>query len=92
MFSMKNRFINTNIHTIRRSYDLIFICSHTFISHSTRNVLKNISSAAIILNPILNLYDIKYRVENAQILDKDGPCVIVTKHQSFIDLIDKMNI
>ena len=47
----------------------------------------NVCLAAIILNPILNLYGIKYRVENAQILDKDGPCVIVTKHQSSLDLI-----
>lgn len=56
-----------------------------------RNAL-NIRLAAILLNPLLRLFGLKYRVENAQVLDKDEPCVIVANHQSSIDFIGMMHI
>jgi lysophosphatidate acyltransferase len=56
-----------------------------------RNAL-NIRLAALILNPILRLFGLKYRVENAEVLDEDGPCVIVANHQSSLDFIGMMHI
>jgi lysophosphatidate acyltransferase len=50
----------------------------------------NIRFASLILNPIFSLFGIKYRVENTQVLDKDGPCVIVANHQSSVDFIGLM--
>lgn len=56
-----------------------------------RNAL-NIRLAALALNPLLRILGLKYRVENAQVLDKDGPCIIVANHQSSIDFIGMMHI
>ncbi|CAF0812351.1 unnamed protein product [Rotaria sp. Silwood1] len=54
-----------------------------------RNPL-NIRLASILLNPIFRLLGLKYRVENAQVLDDDKPCIIVANHQSSIDFIGMM--
>ncbi len=62
---------------------LFFLCA--------RNAF-NIRLAALILNPILRLFGLKYRVENAEVLDEDGPCVIVANHQSSLDFIGMMHI
>ncbi|CAF1280761.1 unnamed protein product [Adineta steineri] len=56
-----------------------------------RNVI-NIRLAAQVLNPILNLFGIKYRIENAKVLDKEESCVIVANHQSSIDFIGMMRL
>lgn len=56
-----------------------------------RNAL-NIRLAALALNPLFRILGLKYRVENAQALDKDGPCIIVANHQSSIDFIGMMHI
>ena len=53
---------------------------------------SNIRLAALFLNPVLSLFGIKYRIENAQVLDKVGPCVIVANHQSSIDFIGMMQL
>ena len=53
---------------------------------------SNIRLAALALNPVLRLFGLKYRVENAEVLDNDGPCVIVANHQSSLDFIGMMNI
>lgn len=50
----------------------------------------NIRLAAIILNPILDLFGLKYRIENGHVLSREGPCVIVANHQSSIDFIGMM--
>ncbi|CAF2399573.1 unnamed protein product [Rotaria sp. Silwood2] len=52
----------------------------------------NIRLASIVLNPIFRLLGLKYHVENAQVLDKDKPCIIVANHQSSIDFIGMMHI
>jgi lysophosphatidate acyltransferase len=52
----------------------------------------NIRLAAILLNPFLRLFGVKYRVENAQVLNKDEPCVIVANHQSSLDFMGMMHI
>ena len=56
-----------------------------------RNAL-NIRLAAISLNPVLRLFGVKYRIENAKVLDEDGPCIIVANHQSSLDFIGMMHI
>lgn len=56
-----------------------------------RHVL-NIRTAALFLNPVLRLFGIRYRVERAQVLDTDKPCVIVANHQSSIDFIGLMHL
>ncbi|CAF1591016.1 unnamed protein product [Rotaria sp. Silwood1] len=56
-----------------------------------RNVL-NIRLGARIMNPIFNLLGIKYRIENAKVLDNDESCVIVANHQSSIDFIGMMQL
>jgi lysophosphatidate acyltransferase len=56
-----------------------------------RNAI-NIRVAAIGLNPFLRLFGLTYRVENAEVLDKDEPCIIVCNHQSSIDFIGMMHI
>ncbi|CAF1014269.1 unnamed protein product [Rotaria sordida] len=56
-----------------------------------RNPL-NIRLGARIMNPIFNLFGIKYRIENGEILNKLGPCVIVANHQSSIDFIGMMQL
>jgi lysophosphatidate acyltransferase len=56
-----------------------------------RNTL-NIRLAAILLNPLLRLFGLKYRVENAQVLDDGKPCIIVANHQSLLDFIGMMHI
>ena len=53
---------------------------------------SNIRLAALLLNPFLRLFGIKYRVENSEFLDKEGPCVIVANHQSSIDFIGMMHL
>jgi lysophosphatidate acyltransferase len=52
----------------------------------------NIRLGSLIINPVLNLFGIKYRIENAEVLDKEGPCVIVANHQSSIDFIGMMKL
>jgi lysophosphatidate acyltransferase len=52
----------------------------------------NIRIGSLLANPILNLFGIKYRIENAKVLDKEGPCVIVANHQSSIDFIGMMKL
>jgi lysophosphatidate acyltransferase len=52
----------------------------------------NIRLSALTLNPLLRFFGLKYRVENAQVLDKDEPCIIVANHQSSIDFIGMMHI
>jgi lysophosphatidate acyltransferase len=52
----------------------------------------NIRLASSIVNPIFNLFGIKYRIENAEVLDKEGACVIVANHQSSIDFIGMMKL
>jgi len=47
----------------------------------------NIRLGALIVDPVLSLFGIKYRIENAEVLDKEGPCVVVANHQSSIDVI-----
>ena len=54
-----------------------------------RNAL-NIRLAAVLLNPLLRLFGLKYRVDNGQVLDNDKACVIVANHQSSIDFIGMM--
>ena len=56
-----------------------------------RNAL-NIRLASLLLNPILNLFGLTYRIENAKVLDREGPCVIVANHQSSIDFIGMMKL
>jgi lysophosphatidate acyltransferase len=56
-----------------------------------RNAL-NIRLAAMAINPLLRLFGLKYRVENAHVLDKDEPCIIVANHQSSLDFIGMMNL
>jgi len=56
-----------------------------------RNVF-NIRLGSLLTNPVLNLFGIKYRIENAEVLDKEGPCVIVVNHQSSIDFIGMMKL
>lgn len=56
-----------------------------------RNAL-NIRTASLILNPVLSLFGLRYRIENAKVLDKEGPCVIVANHQSSIDFIGMMRL
>jgi lysophosphatidate acyltransferase len=53
---------------------------------------SNIRLAALTLNPILRLFGLTYRIENAKVLEKDGPCIIVANHQSSIDVIGMMHI
>lgn len=53
---------------------------------------SNIRLAGILLNPILRLLGIRYNVKNAQVLDKDEPCVLVANHQSSIDFIGMMHL
>jgi len=52
----------------------------------------NIRLGSLLVNPILNLFGIKYRIENAEVLNKEGPCVIVANHQSSIDFIGMMKL
>ena len=52
----------------------------------------NIRLAAIILNPMLDLFGLKYRIENEEVLKREGPCVIVANHQSSIDFIGMMKL
>lgn len=52
----------------------------------------NIRLAARLLNPILWILGIRYRVTNSEVLDKEGPCVIVANHQSSIDFIGMMHL
>lgn len=54
-----------------------------------RNAL-NIRLTAIGLNPLLRLFGLTYHLENIQVLDKNGPCIIVANHQSSIDFIGMM--
>lgn len=54
-----------------------------------RNPL-NIRLSSFFLNPIFHLFGMQYNIENAQVLDKDGPCVIVANHQSSIDFMGMM--
>ncbi|CAF1436172.1 unnamed protein product [Adineta ricciae] len=56
-----------------------------------RNAL-NIRIASLILNPVFTLFGTKYRLEDATVLDKEGPCVIVANHQSSIDFIGMMRL
>ena len=56
-----------------------------------RNAL-NIRTASRFLNPIFRLFGIHYRVEHAEVLDTDEPCVIVANHQSSIDFIGMMHL
>lgn len=56
-----------------------------------RNAL-NIRLSARIFNGIFRLLGLQYCVENAQVLNKDEPCVIVANHQSSVDFIDMMHI
>jgi lysophosphatidate acyltransferase len=56
-----------------------------------RNAL-NIRLAAMSMSSVLDLFGIKYRIENAKVLDKEGPCVIVANHQSSIDLFGMVKL
>jgi lysophosphatidate acyltransferase len=56
-----------------------------------RNAL-NIRLAAMSMSSVLDLFGIKYRIENAKVLDKEGPCVIVGNHQSSIDLFGMVKL
>jgi len=53
---------------------------------------RNIRTAGIILNPILSLFGLKYRIENGQVFDRVDACVIVANHQSSIDFIGMMKL
>lgn len=52
----------------------------------------NIALAASLLNPIFRLFGIRYRLENAQVLENDRPYVVVANHQSSIDFIGMMRL
>jgi lysophosphatidate acyltransferase len=52
----------------------------------------NIRVGSLLINPLLDLFGLKYRIENAKVLDKEGPCVIVANHQSSIDVIGMMKL
>ncbi len=52
----------------------------------------NIRVGSLLINPLLDLFGLKYRIENAEVLDKEGPCVIVANHQSSIDVIGMMKL
>jgi lysophosphatidate acyltransferase len=56
-----------------------------------RNAL-NIRLAGILLNPLLRILGVTYRVENGEVLDDGKPCIIVANHQSSIDFIGMMHI
>ena len=53
---------------------------------------SNIRLAALLLNPFFHLFGLKYRIENPEVLDREGPCVIVANHQSSIDFIGMMKL
>ena len=53
---------------------------------------SNIRRAALIVNPVLSLFGMTYRIDNAEVLPKNGPCVIVANHQSSIDFIGMMHL
>jgi lysophosphatidate acyltransferase len=51
---------------------------------------SNIRIAALALNPMFRRLGLTYRVENAEVLHNNDPCVIVANHQSSIDFISLM--
>lgn len=52
----------------------------------------NIRLAAIMLNPLLDRFGWKYRIENGEVFDREGACIIVANHQSSTDFLAMMKL
>ena len=52
----------------------------------------NIRLAAMMLNPLLDRFGWKYRIENGDVFNREGACIIVANHQSSIDFIGMMKL